>query len=477
MTRIIGDRYELAEQIGEGGTARVFRALDARLGRPVAVKLLNAGLAASADPAGRERFLREGPASAAFLHPHAVAVFDAGEDSGELYIAMELVDGPSLAQHLATRGALEVVDAVRIATQVLGALDAAHAVGIIHRDVKPANILLAPDGDVKLADFGIAKRLDELEDAVTRTGTTIGTPRYLTPEQANGAPLSPATDLYAMGIVLFEMLTGRTPFAGDSPVAVALAQHTRPAPDVREFRAEIPAPIAAVVARALEKDPAERFASAFDMTAALAHPWSPPPGPLPQSALQTQVISESTAVMPALAGNAAVTPDPSPSPRSRRPRAVPLAFVAIIGVLLIGLAVLLAQDGPRAGIGADVVAEAGTTSTVPATEPVPTEPPVTAAPVAPAPAVDEIIPGFPRTDDLQVFLQQLQANPALVGAAGPELTESLAELLAEKANKRQRERAADLGKEIIEWVEDGQLDPSIAQALVDVLAPLYANGD
>jgi len=154
-----------------------------------------------------------------------------------------------------------------------------------------------------------------------------------------------------------------------------------------------------------------------------------------------------------------------------------MAFVAIIGVLLIGLAVLLAQDGPSAGIGADVVAEAGTTSTVLAVEPVPTEPPVTAAPVTPAPVVDEIIPGFPRTNDLQVFLQQLEANPALVGPAGPQLTESLAEMLGEKANKQQRERAADLGKEITEWVEDGQLDPSIAQALVDLLAPMYANGN
>ena len=474
MTRIVGDRYELAAQIGEGGSARVFAAVDTRLNRPVAIKLLNAGLAASADPAGRERFLREGPTSAAFLHRHAVAIFDAGEDSGELYIVMERVDGPSLAQHLTTKGSLDVADAVRIATQVLGALAAAHAVGIIHRDVKPANILLAPDGEAKLADFGIAKRLDDLEDAVTRTGTTIGTPRYLTPEQANGAPLSPATDVYAMGIVLFEMLTGRTPFVGDSPVAVALAQQTRAAPDVREFRAEVPTPIAAAVARALEKDPADRFATAADMAAAFSPTWSPPPSPLPQSALQTQVIGESTAVMPALAGYAPAMPVAQPS--TRRLHSIQLVFIALITLVLIGLAVMLTRNDPSVGPGADVNTAV---TTVPVTEPVPTEPPATAAPPTPlpVPVIGEIIPGFPRTDDLQVFLQQLQANPALVGPAGTQLTESLGELLAEKANKQQRERASELSDQIEEWVDDGQLDPSISQSLLELLAPLNRNGN
>ena len=471
MTRIVGERYELAEQIGEGGSARVFAAVDRRLGRPVAIKLLNAGLAASADPAGRERFLREGPTSAAFLHRHAVAVFDAGEDSGELYIVMELVDGPSLAQHLTTKGTLDVADSVRIAMQVLGALAAAHAVGIVHRDVKPANILLANNGDAKLADFGIAKRLDELEDSVTRTGTTIGTPRYLTPEQANGAPLSPATDVYAVGIALFEMLTGRTPFAGNSPVAVALAQQTRPAPDVREFRAEIPPSIADAVARALKKDPADRFATAAEMAAALSSTWSPPPAPLPESALQTQVIGESTAVLPVLTGYTAALP--TGKPRSRRLRPVPLAFVALIAMLLIGVGALLARNEPKAMVGPDV----GATGTLPVIEPAPTEPPVTAAPTNPPPIVDEIIPGFARTGDLQVFLQQLQANPALVGPAGPELTESLAELLGEKANKRQRDLASKLSEQIDEWVKDGQLEPAIAQALTDLLAPLNPDGN
>ena len=470
MTRLVGGRYELAEQIGEGGSARVYAAVDSRLGRRVAVKLLNAGLVESADPAGRERFLREGPTSAAFLHRHAVAAFDAGEDDGELYIVMELVDGPSLAQHLSANGALEVGDAVRIATQVLGALAAAHAVGIVHRDVKPANILLAPDGDAKLADFGIAKRFDELDDSVTRTGTTIGTPRYLTPEQANGAPLSPATDVYAMGIVLFEMLTGRTPFPDTSPMAVAFAQQTRPAPDAREFRTEVPASLAAAVARALEKDPADRFVGAAEMAAALSPMWPAPPGSLSESAAQTQVISDATAVLVVPVVDPSAAPEPrSEPPAERRSRFVPLAFLTLVAFLSIVLAVQLDGDDPSLQIG-DVVAS-------PATTLVADEPTATPAPTTAAPVVDEIIPGFPRTDDLTVFLQQLQANPALVGPAGPELTDSLEKLLKEKSDRKQRDRAAELSGRIEEWVDDGQLDPTIAQALLDLLAPLRSDND
>ena len=470
MTRLVGDRYELAAQIGEGGSARVFEAVDRRLGRQVAVKLLNSGLAASADPAGRERFLREGPTSAAFLHRHAVAVFDAGEDSGELYIVMELVNGPSLARHLTSEGPLAVADAVRIATQVLGALAAAHAVGIVHRDVKPANILLTPDGDAKLADFGIAKRLDELEDAVTRTGTTIGTPRYLTPEQANGAPLSAATDVYAMGIVLFEMLTGRTPFAGNSPIEVALAQQARPAPDVREFRPEVPPPVADALARALEKKPSDRFGTAAELASALSSPWSPPPGPMPDSALQTQLISERTAVMPASSGVTEAMPTGKSG--TRRPGLVPVVFVALLAVVLIGVAVLAKRDQPSSGLAED----ANATSSVPVTEPPPTEPPVTAAPTIPIPLVDQIIPGFALTGDLQVFLQQLDANPTLVGPAGPQAAESLRAVLSEKSRKKQRDRAAELSDNVAEWVAGGQLDPAIGQTLTDLLAPLADGG-
>lgn len=473
MARRVADRYVLAEQIGTGGSARVFAALDERLQRRVAVKLLDAGLA---DPAGRARFLREGPTSAAVMHRHAVAVFDAGEDDGELFIVMELVEGPSLAQHLATHGPLDATDAIRIATQVLAALAPAHAGGIVHRDVKPGNILLAPSGDAKLTDFGIAKRFDDLDESVTRTGTTIGTPRYLSPEQATGGPLSPATDLYAVGLVLFEMLTGRTPFVGDSPVAVALAQQTQAAPDVRELRPDVPATLAAVINRSLSKSPAERYETVDEMRGALTSSWSPPPGPLPASATPTQVIEQAPLVA-ARSGHTEVIPTavvepepPTPSPTRRFPWAM-VAVVAAVVVLAI-VAALRSRDGAAGITGATTVT---TLPTVQATNPPSSAPataaPTTAAPATTGPTVDEIIPGFPRVADLPAFLQQLETDPSLVGSAGDALAESLVRLLDAKA-KQQRDQATALTRRLSDWVDAGEIHPAIAQSLVELLAPL-----
>ena len=186
--------------------------------------------------------------TAGFSHRHTVTVFDAGEDDGDLFIVMELVDGPSLAEYLARTGPLPVDETVRLAGQVLSALAAAHAAGIVHRDVKPANILIGADGETKLADFGIAKRFDDLDASVTASGMVIGTPRYLAPEQALGSPVTPATDVYAMGIVLFEMLTGRLPFEAESPAAAALERLSRTAPDVRSLRPDVPPALAAAIA-------------------------------------------------------------------------------------------------------------------------------------------------------------------------------------------------------------------------------------
>ena len=231
--RVLADRYALEHELAVGGFARVYRGTDRRLGRPVAVKLLEVGRIATADPEARRRFVREARSSAGFTHPHAVTVFDAGEADGELFIVMELVDGPSLANAMAERGPFPEGDAVRIATQVLSALSAAHASGIVHRDVKPANILLDARGDAKLADFGIAKRFDDLTDSLTATGLIVGTPRYLSPEQARGEPISPASDLYAVGVILHEMLAGAPPFADESLLATANRErHPIPRVDV-----------------------------------------------------------------------------------------------------------------------------------------------------------------------------------------------------------------------------------------------------
>ena len=329
MPRRLADRYVLGDRLGVGGSSRVHVALDTRLGRKVAVKLLNADVVAAADPAGRERFLREGKTTAAFSHRHAVTVFDAGEDSGDLFIVMELVDGPSLAQRLAQSGPLSIGEAVRIASQVLSVLATAHAAGIVHRDVKPANILIGADGETKLADFGIAKRFDDLEGSVTSTGMVVGTPRYLAPEQAVGGAATPASDVYSVGVVLFEMLTGRLPFEAETTVAAALAQQAGPAPDVRTLRPEVPAGLATVVAQALATQPAERPASAAEMLTSLRAAEVGSDGPSTRSTRLMPVAASTvgsdapTRVLPA----APLTADPQQRRRSTGPTAVMLFVV------------------------------------------------------------------------------------------------------------------------------------------------------
>ena len=267
MEQVLAGRYVLGDELGAGGMARVVRARDIVLDRWVAVKLLPSGVL---DPTARERFRREARSSASFNHPNAVAVFDAGEDAGQLFLVMELVDGPSLASVLHERGRLRLDDALHIADGVLAALAAAHAAGLVHRDVKPGNVLLGSNRQVKLADFGIARRLDDLAHDLTAAHTVLGTPRYTSPEQLAGQPATPASDLYAVGVVLFEMLAGAPPYGGPSATAVAAAHQTAPIPDVSAARPDVPPVVASAVTRALAKDPAARFPSAAAMRAALA---------------------------------------------------------------------------------------------------------------------------------------------------------------------------------------------------------------
>src|SRR5688500_5909095 len=206
MAELFAGRYALGRLLGAGGAGRVYAARDERLHRDVAIKLVPTS---SAEPIARQRFVREARTAAAFTHPNAVALYDAGEADGSLYLVMELVDGESLADKLAARGPLGPAESERIMIGVLSALAAAHGAGIVHRDVKPGNVLLAADGAVKLADFGIAKRLDDAAGDVTVVGDIIGTPKYLAPELLSGAPATPSSDVYAAGVVLFEMLAGR----------------------------------------------------------------------------------------------------------------------------------------------------------------------------------------------------------------------------------------------------------------------------
>ena len=273
--RVLAGRYRLRRPLARGGMAEVWEATDDILGRPVAVKVLLPHLAV--DQSFLERFRREAIAAARLAHPNVVATFDTGVDDGVAYIVMELVHGRTLHQLLAAQGALTPHRAVGIAVQVAAALEYAHQHGVVHRDVKPANILIDTDDRVKVADFGIAKAAAApgtqgrpwASQDLTQSGVVVGTAKYLSPEQVNGDPVDGRADIYSLGVVLYEMLCGRTPFAGETDVAVAL-QHVTTAPlSPRQVRSGIPRPLEAVVLKALAKSPADRYATAADLQSAL----------------------------------------------------------------------------------------------------------------------------------------------------------------------------------------------------------------
>ncbi|MCB1272668.1 MAG: serine/threonine protein kinase, partial [Microthrixaceae bacterium] len=285
----IADRYLLQTPLGRGGMAQVFEALDETLGRQVAVKVLHPHL--MADEAFVHRFRQEAVAAARLTHPGIVGVYDTCSDGHYEAIVLELLDARTLREVLDDRGALDSESVRRIGLRVLDALETAHNAGLVHRDIKPSNVLLCTDGRVKVADFGIAKADDQTD--VTREGSLLGTAAYLSPEQLDGAAVDGRSDLYALGLVLYECLVGRSPFDGDSPAAVALARlHVDPV-DPRRFRSEVPPSLATTVMRALRRDPDERFVDAAEFRAALLE--NEPPRPVPVPAVDTTPAAEPAA--------------------------------------------------------------------------------------------------------------------------------------------------------------------------------------
>jgi len=274
MTVLIGDRYRLDEPLATGGMGTVYRAFDQSLGRPVAVKVLRNSLVS--DPTFIERFRREARAAGALSHAGVAKVFDYGERGGEPFIVMELVEGHNLAQRIAERGPLPWREACVIGAQVARALAAAHALGLVHRDVKPANILLDPGGFAKVTDFGIARAAQAT--TLTRTGMVLGSANYVAPEQAQGITVKAAADQYSLGCVLFEAICGQPPYRGANAVAIATQHVDAPVPNPHDRVPDLPGHVAALLMRALAKNPADRFPSAAAMAEALAAAGSPAAG-------------------------------------------------------------------------------------------------------------------------------------------------------------------------------------------------------
>ncbi|WP_082092334.1 Stk1 family PASTA domain-containing Ser/Thr kinase [Demequina pelophila] len=274
--KILGGRYEVGDLIGRGGMAEVHVGYDTRLGRTVAIKILRADLAR--DPSFQTRFRREAQAAAGLNHPSIVAVYDTGEDvtpgpngnpQAVPYIVMEYVEGHTVRDILKGDVAAPIDEAVEITAGVLAALDYSHHAGLVHRDIKPANIMLTPTGAVKVMDFGIARALADAGQTMTQTQAVVGTAQYLSPEQARGETVDARSDLYSTGCVLFELLTGRPPFVGDSPVSVAYQHVREAAPRPSQYASDVPDALDRVVLRALSKNRDERYSSAQEFLADL----------------------------------------------------------------------------------------------------------------------------------------------------------------------------------------------------------------
>src|SRR5215469_6986233 len=263
--RTFDTRYVIERKLGSGGMADVYLAEDQELGRRVALKLLDDRHAS--DEQFVERFRREAQSAAGLNHPSIVSIFDRGQAEGTYYIAMEYLDGRTLKELLVRNGPTPIPIAIDYARQILSALSFAHRNGIVHRDIKPHNIVVGGDGRLKVTDFGIAR---SGTSQMTEVGSIVGTAQYLSPEQARGAPVDPRSDLYSLGVVLYEMLTGTVPFTGETPVEIAMKHLSQVPTPPSELRPEVPHELDAVVMRALAKDPSQRYGSAEEMEADLA---------------------------------------------------------------------------------------------------------------------------------------------------------------------------------------------------------------
>jgi eukaryotic-like serine/threonine-protein kinase len=340
--RVLSGRYELSHLIARGGMAEVWQARDRLLDRPVALKILFPEL--SVDRSFVERFRREAQAAANLSHPNIVPVFDWGEDAGTYYIVMEFVDGRTLSSIMRSAGELHPDRAAEIAADVAAALSYAHRHGVIHRDVKPGNVLITEDSVIKVTDFGIARALNT-EESLTQTGAVMGTATYFSPEQAEGLGVDARSDIYSLGVVLFEMVTGRPPFLGETPVAVA-SKHVREHPPTpSEINPSVPPDLEAIILKCMAKSPEHRYASGEELRADLlrfreGRSVVASAVPVPIGTTQAMGALGQTATLPPVTGEGY----PEEEPKSRAG-----IYAAILVLLLAALAVVIIFLGQSLG--------------------------------------------------------------------------------------------------------------------------------
>jgi eukaryotic-like serine/threonine-protein kinase len=459
--QLISDRYRLEAVLGRGGMATVWRGVDERLGRRVAVKLLDR--ADTADPAMLQRFDREARTAGGLTHPNIVAVYDVGTDDGVPYLVMEFIDGTSVAALLAS-GPLPVDQAVDVAWQACDALAMTHAQGVVHRDIKPANILLTTAGTVKVCDFGIARLAHQQQTNLTAPHMTIGTSAYMAPEQASGSAVDARTDLYALGCVLYAMLTGHPPFTGDNPLNVLWQHQHQTAPAVASLRPDTPADLDTLIARLLAKNPADRPASATEVRDRLtADAESEMAAAQPTRALP---VASQTRIMPVddAAQSAATV--------GRRSRLRPVAIaalalgVAILAAVAVALLVRSGTDPASTAAGSRPPSNAATAPGT-ATAESSAESPGTRSPSSePETATTETFAENPGADAsarlaalFGVIAEQRQAG-ALDGETADELTKKL-EQVGREVNEGDKgkaaERLADLRSKLDELHQDGKI--------------------
>ena len=333
---VLSGRYRLEAKLGSGGMSTVYLARDETLDRPVAVKVMHREM--SEQPDQLERFRQEARAVAKLSNPNVVSVIDAGEDEGHPYIVFEYVKGETLKQRIARVGALDTQEALAYAIEIARGLSVAHARQMVHRDIKPQNVLIDEEGRAKLTDFGISRQLEQ--DGMTATGRVLGTTDYVAPEQAMGRGVDPRSDIYSLGVVLYEMLVGQVPFHADSQVGVAMKHVNEDLPDVQRRRPEVSAAAALVVERSTAKNADERYQSIGEMIDDL------------ETALEVEAARAGSTT-----GEATSVLEAVPPPKRKLSSRARWSWAAIVGLLLVAggtlLAVKLISDGPLGGGGAN----------------------------------------------------------------------------------------------------------------------------